>query len=343
MRIFLYEFLTGGGCWSLGDDPPSGSLLAEGIAMRDALAADLAAAPDIDAIHLLHDQRLPSLELSHKLQFHLADEFADALITIEKLAGHKPPAILIAPEFSGILQTLAQSVEKSGGKLLSPCSEIVAICSDKQRTSEHLFWSRHEVPTPRGISFSLRPPLELAPLLLPAVLKPNDGCGSQGVQMIESVKELAAADFGSATVWRLENYHVGTHVSVGVLTGTLGVIPLQPCLQRLSDDGRFTYLGGSTPIPEHLVERAKRLAKAAAESLSFCRGYLGIDMVLGSAENGSQDVVIEINPRLTTSYLVLRQACEQNLAEAMLQWAVGEPVELTWRPQPFEYSVPCTA
>lgn len=62
-------------------------------------------------------------------------------------------------------------------------------------------------------------------------------------------------------------------------------------------------------------------------------------MVLGSAENGSKDVVIEINPRLTTSYLGLRKACEQNLAEVMLKWAAGEIIELTWRPQTIEFAV----
>jgi predicted ATP-grasp superfamily ATP-dependent carboligase len=52
-------------------------------------------------------------------------------------------------------------------------------------------------------------------------------------------------------------------------------------------------------------------------------GYLGVDIVLGAAPNGDDDVVIEINPRLTTSYIGLRAACHQNLAEAMLVIAAG--------------------
>ncbi|WP_254509570.1 ATP-grasp domain-containing protein [Anatilimnocola floriformis] len=339
-NIFLYEFLTGGGSWFVSSDPPSGSLLAEGKAMRDALAADIAAISSVDCVHLFHDIRLPPPQIP-KQQLHLINDGAEKLNAFVRLACENLPAVLIAPEFDENLHTIAGLYQCFRGLLLSPEQHVIESCGDKQRSCDHL--EAHGFCVPNGTSWlSEARPNELDASLLPAVLKPNDGCGSQGVQMIESLEELAAVDLSSATTWRLEKYHPGTHVSTSVLTGPLGVLPLQPCTQRLSDDGRFTYLGGATPIPEQLAERAKKLAQAAAETLLPCRGYLGIDMVLGSAEDGSQDVVIEINPRLTTSYLVLRQACEQNLAEAMLQWALGEPVTLTWRPQRFEYLVPST-
>jgi predicted ATP-grasp superfamily ATP-dependent carboligase len=47
-------------------------------------------------------------------------------------------------------------------------------------------------------------------------------------------------------------------------------------------------------------------------------GYLGVDLVLGDDPSGADDRVIEINPRLTTSYVGLRAAALCNLAEAML-------------------------
>ena len=61
------------------------------------------------------------------------------------------------------------------------------------------------------------------------------------------------------------------------------------------------------------------------------QGYVGIDLVLGSAEDGSADVVVEINPRLTTSYVGLRQLLKTNLAAAMIEAAAGRPVELVPR------------
>lgn len=330
--VFVYEFITGGGCWRLDSEPPVGSLLAEGTAMRDSLAKDLAAIDSVDEILLFHDSRLPRPELPKQ---RLVEIPGSCELGIELVRFPNRQTILIAPEFDRQLLKLIYLVGE--GILSSPSAAVVELCSNKQDTCDHL--RARGIPAPQGISFQEIPNL-FDWKFWPAVLKPTDGCGSQGVQIIESFEELNAVDLRSNTGWRLERFHPGLPVSVSLLAGPRGFIALQPCTQHLSDDGRFTYQGGSTPLPVHLAERAKELAIAAAASLPLTKGYLGIDIVLGSAENGSQDVVIEINPRLTTSYLGLRQACEQNLAEAMLKWAAGEPVELTWRPQTFEFAVP---
>ena len=55
-RIFVFEFITGGGL--AGQPRLPSSLLREGRLMRDALLRDAAALPDVD-ITLLHDARLP--------------------------------------------------------------------------------------------------------------------------------------------------------------------------------------------------------------------------------------------------------------------------------------------
>src|SRR5262249_42859079 len=84
---------------------------------------------------------------------------------------------------------------------------------------------------------------------------------------------------------------------------------------------------------------ARRLAETAVAAVPGLQGYVGVDLVLGSAGDGSQDWVIEINPRLTTSYVGLRALAEDNLAEVMLAVARGEPVApLTWRPGKVEFS-----
>jgi predicted ATP-grasp superfamily ATP-dependent carboligase len=96
-----------------------------------------------------------------------------------------------------------------------------------------------------------------------------------------------------------------------------------PCRQRLSDDGSFIYLGGSLPLPAALEARAIRLAEHVSAALPPWRGYLGIDLVLGRDRSGADDCVIEVNPRLTTSYVGLRAAYASNLALAMLDIAEG--------------------
>jgi predicted ATP-grasp superfamily ATP-dependent carboligase len=67
---------------------------------------------------------------------------------------------------------------------------------------------------------------------------------------------------------------------------------------------------------------------AAVECLPPTVGYVGIDLVLGPAADGSEDVVIEVNPRLTTSYVGLRRLLRNNLAEVMLHVVAGRKPDL---------------
>ena len=68
------------------------------------------------------------------------------------------------------------------------------------------------------------------------------------------------------------------------------------------------------------------LADRALAAMPPALGYVGVDLVLGKAGDGLEDYCIEINPRLTTSYVGLRAATDDNLAFAMLENAAGREV-----------------
>ena len=72
-----------------------------------------------------------------------------------------------------------------------------------------------------------------------------------------------------------------------------------------------------------LANRASQLAERALDALPPALGYVGVDLILGKARDGSQDNVIEVNPRMTTSYVGLREATPDNLAKAMLENFTG--------------------
>jgi predicted ATP-grasp superfamily ATP-dependent carboligase len=129
----------------------------------------------------------------------------------------------------------------------------------------------------------------------------------------------------------LQRFVPGQATSVVFLIGPKQRLSLLPASQNLSDHGRFHYRGGTVPLPAELADRACRLAKQAIEQIPGLLGYVGVDLVLGSASDGSQDSVIEINPRLTTSYIGLRALAETNLAEALLSVVVGSQTALKWR------------
>ena len=83
--------------------------------------------------------------------------------------------------------------------------------------------------------------------------------------------------------------------------------------------------------------RAHRLVLEAIECLPPLRGYIGFDLVLGDGDGSGRDVVIEVNPRLTTSYVGLREVSRPNLAGAIIDIALGETAELSFCREPIEF------
>jgi predicted ATP-grasp superfamily ATP-dependent carboligase len=329
MQVFVYEFITGGGLWSLGDEPPDGSLLAEGSAMAAAVAADFCKAGH--DVRTMQDVRLPTTPTTPVPVASREEE----RFYLSRLASEAEWTLVIAPETNGVLLERCQWVNECGGRLLSPSAELIELTSDKCRTVDHLH--RLGVSVPRGIRVLPGQAISRAAVdYFPAVLKPIDGCGSQGVRLVANCAELEAAAIDRPM--RLERFVAGRAASVAVLCGPKQLVPLPACQQRLTSDGRFTYLGGRLPLSEDLDRRARQLAMAAVKSLPAPLGYIGVDLVLGDNSDGLEDCVIEINPRLTTSYVGLRALCADNLAAAMIAVASGSEPSLSWRGDSIEFA-----
>jgi predicted ATP-grasp superfamily ATP-dependent carboligase len=331
MRIFLYEWATGGG---LVEEPGllPASLVREGAAMMGALAADLLRVEGF-RLTALRDPRIVQLALgSCRVSDILSRSSHDE--ELERMAAAADATILIAPEFDGILWKTARRVTAAGAQLLSPSPAFIRIATDKQRTCEVL--QAAGVPVPVGRILESDEPLP-AQFEYPAVAKPIDGAGSQDTYFVRG-----RHDAPPAYAWRrrLERFVPGLPASVAVLCGPTGHMTLQPCKQRISDDGRLRYLGGELPLAPGLAERARSLADRALAAMPPAVGYVGVDLVLGREPDGGEDAVIEINPRMTTSYLGLRAAAKSNLAEAMWHAAGGDlrPIEFADRPIEFDAS-----
>lgn len=297
--------------------------------MAAAVAADFARLSDT-AVCSLRDARLPSIDFpgspirvgssrQHQRRFG-------------QLAREADWTLLIAPEFDGILHRLSRSVESLRGRLLSPPSELVALASDKNRTARHL--SAAGVPVPDGCAWDGVASFPSG-IGWPAVLKPAGGAGSLGIRRLAALADLDNRP--GAGDWRVERWIPGQAASIAMVRGTRQTVLLPACSQQLGDDGHCTYLGGSLPLSPELEARARSLAVRVAGSLPDWRGYIGLDLVLGEDPRGDGDVVVEVNPRLTTSYVGLRQAVDGNLAGMMLDLALGRDVELPRVVEPVQF------
>jgi len=311
--------------------------------MRNALAADLEAIGSVEVLTIANG--LPEREA-----FAEAARLADA-------------TLIIAPEFGEILATRHRWAAAVGARVLGCNLKTVELATDKQRTAEHL--ARHGLNVPQGQFLAAGQPLP-RDFGYPAVLKPIDGAGSLGIRWLEGSDDLAAAPPDAAppdTVppaaappagrgWRLERFCPGMAASVALLCGPNQVEALPACRQLLAGladhQAPFAYRGGQLPLPPPLDARARRLGQRVAATLGAGTphgpvGWLGVDLVLGLNPTGADDTaiddtVIEINPRLTTSYLGLRRLARDNLAAALLAIASGQPARLSFRAEPLQFA-----
>jgi hypothetical protein len=247
--------------------------------------------------------------------------------------------VLIAPEFDHLLLDRCRWVESWGGRLLGPSPEAVRMTADKLFLSKHL--TRHGVPTPP--SRIVRDGRVSADDVFPAVYKPSFGAGSLATFLVRRAEDLPvcirqAHDEFPHREGLLQPWVPGRAASVAFLIGPRQRFPLLPATQDLSDDGRFQYRGGEVPLPEPLAGRAVALAGRAVDCVPGLFGYVGVDLILDDAG----DWVIEINPRLTTSYLGLRQLAKEPLPGALLRVAAGQEVRLEWHPGPVRFGVEST-
>jgi predicted ATP-grasp superfamily ATP-dependent carboligase len=327
MLLFLYEYTC-----ALADPTLPPSLCAEGRAMLSAAAADFAQVPGVATCTLL-----PACCVWEPgpCRSHTHDGAEE--IAFRRLAARADYTLVIAPEFDDLLLTRCRWVLEAGGRLLGPQPEAVRLTADKLALADHL--RRHGIPSPSTTGAGpAGTTSEAETVTFPAVCKPRFGAGSQAtflVRVAADLPECLALARREAAGWEmvLQPHLDGRPASVAVLAGPGGVRPLLPAEQHLSGDGRFRYLGGALPLPSHLCSRARRLAAAAVTAVPGLCGYAGVDLVLGDAPDGSRDGVIEINPRLTTSYVGLRRLASFNLAAALLRSVRGEPLaQLTWQP-----------
>jgi predicted ATP-grasp superfamily ATP-dependent carboligase len=307
MRLFVYEHVSASPAHAF-----PASLRAEGRAMLDAIAEDFGRVPDVEVVTVADCDEHAFRERARAADF----------------------TFVVAPEFDQLLRTLCRWVEEAGGRLLGPSSAAIALTGDKLLLARHL--------TAHGIRTPATTPLTGCdlPFAFPVVVKPRFGAGSQATYLLRSREAAAERLPGtrSATASRLTEDKIvqpfvpGFAASVAFLIGPQQYVALAPAAQHLSDDGEFHYLGGAVPLPNDLAERAARVARRALAVIDGLCGYVGVDVVLGGEPDGGDDWVIEINPRLTTSYLGLRRLARTNLAESMLRIAMGKEAEpVTWR------------
>ena len=320
MRVFVSEYLVGGGC--TGMNVPR-SMRREGLAMLRAVTEDIGKLAGASVVTTLEAE----FSLPANVQTIVIEDPQQEQEVFRQLLGEVDHVLIIAPETAGILAQRCRLVRTSDAVSWNCSPDAIELCGDKLRLSDYLLSRGLSTPVTRLVDFTKPPQLNSGPI----VLKPRDGAGSHLTFLIKTMADFRAAaqayeQSGMADQCIYQAYYAGQALSVGVnisLDGQrLACLPVAE--QHLSDEGRFQYLGGRVPadLPESAASAIQQLVEQACRSIDGLAGYLGVDLVMSRE---GIPTIIEINPRLTTSYVGYRQLFR-------------EPLPRRWLPSPLSES-----
>jgi predicted ATP-grasp superfamily ATP-dependent carboligase len=150
------------------------------------------------------------------------------------------------------------------------------------------------------------------------VVKPDDGAGAEGTRLFRRADDLrqwlaASSDVGNLVI---QPYLPGTAASLSVLCQE-GRGWLLSCNRQdvVIENDAFGFRGCVVGGLEQRRPIYASVAAAVAAAIPDLWGYVGIDLI----DRDSGPIVLEVNPRLTTSYVGVRQAIGINPAGLVLR------------------------
>ena len=303
LRLFAFEYVTAGGWREIAASP---SLLAEGAMMLRALVRDLARLPALELV-VAADPALALGGVEASIATVAADDLWGAW---RRIAAGCDLAWPIAPETDGLLEEWVRLARAAGCEVLASGPEALATSRSKRATAERL--AKHGIPVVPTSPLGAPPPAASDGW----VMKPDDGAGAADTVFVPDAAALADRSrrpTGGRFV--VQPFLAGSPLSLSLLAKD-GEAWLLACNRQdvTLADGAFRYRGGMVGGAEARRDALAPLAQRVAAALPDLWGYVGVDVI--DAADGP--VVLEINPRLTTSYVGLADSIGVNPAELVL-------------------------
>lgn len=312
--IFVCEFITGGGLHGM---PLPQCLLAEGLLMRDALLRDLSALP----YHVLTtcDSRVGASVLAQTTITMEAG--CDVWQQWDACIQRADYVWLVAPETDGALYKLTAMATRHGKTVIGSGLQAIEIAASKYLTCMYM----------RACGIATIPTWTYSEWQAQStdddcrwIAKPDDGAGCNDTFIFEGVLSLSQwfeRQLDRQHTHVIQPYLRGIAASLCIVSKANQVHILSYNLQQLQLQGqRLIYTGG---VVNGALEYRAEL-DAFALKLQHCfptlTGYYGVDVLLQAQSSTKTDItLIEINPRLTTTYTMLANAMQVNPAKLILE------------------------
>jgi predicted ATP-grasp superfamily ATP-dependent carboligase len=321
LNLLIFEYVSGGG---YANTKLSASILSEGYGMLRSLISDCKAAGH--NVTTLLDSRLKEFNPPNEADKIVSVSSSNELsVKLKELSSFVDAIYVIAPESGQVLEKLVENIEFSGGASLN--CEINAIKQVSNKMTVYETIRKIGLKVPETVLLDIHEKTENIKRLTkelgyPLVFKPLDGVSCGGLSLVKDEEDIAGAVKKVAHESRNKHFIAqklirGKAASACVIsTGdkAVAVTLNRQFVTLASPDEESGYYGGAVPFDHSLEKEALRAAERAVEGIGGLKGYVGVDMILADKD----PVVLEVNPRLTTSYVGLRRVANFNPAEAIV-------------------------
>ncbi len=297
MRLFVTEFITGGG---IANDPLPETLKQEGQLMLQAVLADCSKIQDIELV-TTRDARI-AIDIEY-VEIHVVENAIDYLQQLTLIASQCDATWVIAPESEGVLDSIVSHLTKQKVTLINCDVESIRISGDKLACAAYL--ADHGIQTIPVLSEQ-----QAHTLQAPVIIKDRYGAGCEGLARFDTgIDALQCIDDYSQ--WVVQPYLEGKHLSVSTLFSKHKAIIIALNEQELNFENNTPKLLACKVNAISLNHEVATLIDQINDALPGLKGYVGIDLV----QVDNIFYVVDINPRLTSSYVGLSDVIENNPAE----------------------------
>lgn len=367
MKILIIEYITAGG---LCHQPLPDSLMREGTLMRDALLADFSELADVELFTTV-DTRvsfpkqagvvMPVDNQSNVIGLWetLLQQCDAALIIAPETDG----ILCQLTQMVDACGVINLGVNLAAVELFSnKYATYVALSQAKISTvptytaSEFLqleFFKLNDLST---TSSSTSAPLSTPLFNHGCVAKPIDGAGCGDTRFFTTVAALhiwlnEAAQYSQLARYIVQPFQAGSPASISMLckngsawllSGNQQLIEMSAELNQTTNQTLNQTTIQQLPVPHATIiykgslvnglssrhDDFSQLAQTLAHAFPDLNGYVGVDVII----NGDDIFVVEVNPRITTSYIALHKSLNINPAKLILELAKA-PVSMFKLPE----------
>ncbi|WP_367154586.1 ATP-grasp domain-containing protein [Methylomonas sp. HYX-M1] len=314
MKILVFEYVCGGG---LAGEPIPASMAKEGRMMLQALLNELKQLPGV-RIMLPLDQRCTRLSVPAEAEVFEVKDRQSLDCLFPRLIDLADAVWPVAPESDGVLAAVVDAVRAQGKPALVSDARTIRLFTDKYATLRALTaLGLPCVPTGRLDQTG-------GDLTFPVVIKPIDGVGCAGNRVLGDNAQLmlASACLENPAAYIVQPFVDGEAMSLSCLFGR-GKAWLLSCNRqrvRLVEE-RFELQACRVNVKSPNKQMYTDWIKQMAIAMPGLWGYVGIDLI---ENRHSGPRILEVNPRLTTSYVGISAATGINVAQQVLNLWWGE-------------------